>query len=213
MDELQEQWARDREKKGRAKKERAAARRLEERRAGGKASKKGRRQNKNADVPLGSATDLRGINARIRDFLLNRPDLDSLSLPPMTKRDRVGVHLLAEAYSLKSKSMGSGKGRFPVLIRTARSAVYGVNERHIEKIIGSAAGEIVPRGGGRGRLGGLWDALGGEDRAKTSSARRTARDGAVVGQGAGQLDENNLGFRLLRQMGYVGLVCCAPLPC
>jgi hypothetical protein len=212
IDELQEQWARDRERKGKLKRERAVRRQEEVQKAGGKKSKKERQQSRNSEIHLGSAVDMRSINARIREFILHQPHLESLSLPPMKKRDRVGIHLLAEAYSLKSKSMGSGKGRFPVLIRTARTAVYGVNERHIEKIIGSAEGEIVPRAGARkGRLGALWGALGGDEGTSTEARSKTKNhEGTIVGHGAGKLDEDNLGFRLLRQMGCVCVVDLFP---
>lgn len=148
----------------------------------------------------------------MREFVLEAGKT-TLSLPPMSKKSRVAVHLLAEVYGLKSKSLGSGKQRFPVLERTTRSAVYGVDERKVQAILGTAAGEGSGRwGGGRatGKVGGLWAALGGET-SKGSGQRGGGgggggakhQEGVVVGVGAEKIGSENIGFALLQKMGYV----------
>ena len=133
-----------------------------------------------------------------------------LSLPPMSKKSRVAVHLLSELYGLKSKSLGSGKNRFPVLERTSRTSVFGVDERKVRAIVGGAEGEGVGRwGGGRqtGKMGGLWAALGGEKKKGGSGGGSGGgaknREGVVVGVGADRIGAENIGFALLQRMGSV----------
>ena len=134
----------------------------------------------------------------MREFILDA-GRSTLSLPPMSKKSRVAVHLLAEVYSLKSKSLGSGKNRYPVLERTTRSAVYGVDERKVAAIIGTAAGEGSGKWGGRqnGKMGGLWAALGGEKSkgpAQRGGGGAKNREGVVVGVGAERIGSENIGF-------------------
>lgn len=109
------------------------------------------------------------------------------------------MHLLAEVYGLKSRSLGSGKNRFPVLERTSKTTVVGVSERRVRAIVGTADGEHElggfdadwggPRGKGkyRGKVGGLWKALEGASGKKSGGGRRDQlgknSEGAVVGQG------------------------------
>lgn len=131
----------------------------------------------------------------------------------MSKKSRVAVHLLSEVYGLKSKSIGKGKSRYPVLERTSKSHVFGVDERRIQAIIGTAAGEKSYGGKAKGKMGGLWAALSGEKSGgkgggggANQRAGKANRDGGVVGEGAPELDEKNIGFALLKKMGYVFLL-------
>jgi hypothetical protein len=128
-----------------------------------------------------------------------RPTGQTLDLPPMSKKSRIAVHLLAEVYGLKSRSMGSGKHRFPVLERTRKTTIAGVSERRIRAIVGTADGEYelddgYAYGGGRGgksktgKVGGLWKALEGASgrkpgRSGGGGGMRKNNEGAVVGQG------------------------------
>lgn len=199
--DLQAQWEKDRSKKGDYKRARALAR-AEAEEASPHLSKKGARP------PLASAgsSDVATINYQIREFLLHDIGRNTLSLPPMSKKSRVAVHLLCEVYGLKSKSLGKGKARFPVLERTSKTGTYRVDERRITAILGTAAGERSGGGYGggkaKGKMGGLWAALSGE---KGGGGSRTQvkpnRDGGVVGEGAASLGEGNVGFALLKKMG------------
>jgi len=137
----------------------------------------------------------------MRHFIVTDLSSTSMSLPPMAKKARIAVHLLAEVYGLKSRSMGSGKNRFPVLERTSKTTVVGVSERRVRAIVGTADGEHEldgmdgdwggPRGKGkyRGKAGGLWKALESATGKKSggSGGRRDQlgknSEGAVVGQG------------------------------
>lgn len=157
------------------------------------------------------------MNIKIRHFIMHEIGQTSLALPPMSKKSRVAVHLLSELYQLKSRSIGKGKARFPVLERGPKSAVFGVDERRISAIIGYTRGEVSSGYAGSnksaGRMGALWHALSGETRkaAGKDSHRSGAsaggsgknREGAVVGQGADRLGEGNVGYELLKRMGYV----------
>ncbi|BGP42715.1 squalene synthetase-like protein [Rhodotorula kratochvilovae] len=168
-------------------------------------------------LAAGDENDAAAINTRIRHFIVADLSAASLSLPPMAKKARIAVHLLAEVYGLKSRSLGSGKSRFPVLERTSRTTVVGVSERRVRAIVGTADGEHEldadwggPRGKGkyRGKMGGLWKALEGAS-GKKSGGGGGGRgqlgknpEGAVVGQGADRIGEDNVGFALLKKMGW-----------
>lgn len=107
------------------------------------------------------------MNTKIREFLLYDISNTTMALPPMGKKARVAVHLLSEVYGLKSKSIGKGKARFPILERTKRSSTFNVDERKIRAIIGTAHGEQQQSGwagwnsSSRGKMGGLMKELNG----------------------------------------------------
>ncbi|KPV73851.1 uncharacterized protein RHOBADRAFT_54445 [Rhodotorula graminis WP1] len=225
--QLAAQWDLDRSKKAtkKAKRaaERAAAREAEFRdtyrdKAGsysrGKAGAKSLARSGDDDD-----NDAAAINTRMRHFIVTDLSSTSMSLPPMAKKARIAVHLLAEVYGLKSRSMGSGKNRFPVLERTSKTTVVGVSERRVRAIVGTADGEHEldgidddwggPRGKGkyRGKVGGLWKALEGASGKKSGGGGRRDQlgknsEGAVVGQGADKIGEDNVGFALLKKMGW-----------
>lgn len=133
---LQAQWDKDRRKKADFKLARAEARLAEQLDPYSSSSKKSRNKNKRAkayssanaddseaasfsfDTPSRGGknnrspiTDLLGLDQEIQRFL---EDLGktTMSLPPMEKTSRVRVHQLAECYSIKSQSRGSGRARF-----------------------------------------------------------------------------------------------------
>ncbi|GAA5954955.1 hypothetical protein JCM21900_005945 [Sporobolomyces salmonicolor] len=219
---LAAQWELDRQKKAAKKAERAAARASALEASSRDASKyakksKGKVASKFSS-PLGN-NDAATMNSVIREFILYDLSSPSLSLPPMSKKSRIAVHLLAELYGLKSRSLGTGKQRFPVLERTRRTTVVGVSERRVRAIVGTADGENeVDEGylgwGGAGRGGrpkggkmlGLWKALEGAGGKKVrgggGAGTRKNHEGAVVGQGATKLGEDNVGFALLKKMGW-----------
>ncbi|TNY20434.1 hypothetical protein DMC30DRAFT_253617 [Rhodotorula diobovata] len=223
--QLAAQWDLDRSKKASKKAqraaERAAAREAEFRdtyRDKSGAYSRGKAGAKRLAAGSGDDNDAATINTRIRHFIVTDLSATSLSLPPMAKKARIAVHLLAEVYGLKSRSLGSGKNRFPVLERTSKTTVVGVSERRVRAIVGTADGEHElggfdadwggPRGKGkyRGKVGGLWKALEGASGKKSGGGRRDQlgknSEGAVVGQGADRIGEDNVGFALLKKMGW-----------
>ncbi|GAA5843237.1 hypothetical protein JCM9279_002032 [Rhodotorula babjevae] len=224
--QLAAQWDLDRSKKASKKAKRAA-----ERAAAREADFRDTYRDKAGSYSRGKAgakslarsgdddNDAATINTRMRHFIVTDISSTSMSLPPMAKKARIAVHLLAEVYGLKSRSMGSGKNRFPVLERTSKTTVVGVSEWRVRAIVGTADGEheldgmdgdwAGPRGKGkyRGKVGGLWKALEGATGKKSGGGGRRDQlgknsEGAVVGQGADKIGEDNVGFALLKKMGW-----------
>ncbi|GAA5874063.1 hypothetical protein JCM8547_004818 [Rhodosporidiobolus lusitaniae] len=217
---LAAQWETDRQKKAKKKAERAAVRaaqlEAETRDAHRYSSKSGGKKGKSS-AAFEPINDAATVNIRIRHFILYDLSTSTLSLPPMSKKARIAVHLLAEVYGLKSRSLGSGKARFPVLERTSRTTVANVSERRVRAIVGTADGENeieegyerwggLGRGGRGGKMVGLWKALEGADGKKKGGRSGGAfgknSEGAVVGQGADKLGAENIGFALLKKMGW-----------
>ena len=200
---LAEQWELDRKSKAQKKAERAAVRAAAREAESRDAYRGGRTAGKKAKAAREAASqsnDAATINKQIRQFIQYEIGMATMSLPPMSKKSRIAVHLLAEAYGLKSRSMGKGNARFPVLERTSRTTVVGVSERKIVAIVGTADGEDEmsmgygyggrPRGGGK--MSGLWKALegasgkrsgGGAGRSGGGGGVGRNSEGAVVGQG------------------------------
>ena len=199
MAELQGQWEQDRARKGQRKKERMAAR------LAATASKAERKRAKRAGVEVGfAAVDMFRVNESVREYLMT-PSQPSLALQPMAKRDRVAVHLLAEAYFLKSESKGSGSKRFPILTRTARTSIAGADQRKIQMVLDLATGKTKVRSGpssNKGRSGSLWRELQGEGARRLHQPHKKNRDGDIVGSGAAVLQEDNIGHQLLSKMGW-----------
>jgi hypothetical protein len=193
-DEMIGHWSNDREKKRLKKAER------EELRMAGMlgtgVAKKGK-----ADL---SQKYLQGmtvvqIHAELRIFLQD-PTKTTRAFPPMDKHDRKSLHEIASVLNLKSKSVGAGKNRAPVLYKTNRTSEY--TDATFNRITTAAnkgflknsafkgkkpKGGAVPRGGkGRG--------------ADTSSTG--LKHGDVVGGGAKEIGRENFGHRLMEKMGW-----------
>ncbi|KAG0371151.1 hypothetical protein BGX24_001822, partial [Mortierella sp. AD032] len=102
----------------------------------------GKKNNKNKKEPHGGSFEtLLDINRQIEDFVKNRT-IDSLQLPPMPKPLRRKVHLLCNHYSLKSQSVGSGKRRFPILIKTDRTKMP-LNPVNVNKLLNQSEKELT----------------------------------------------------------------------
>jgi hypothetical protein len=199
---MQAQWQTDRNRKADRKKARLA-KRLES-----QPTKANRKKAKRAGIEVAPVlrVDLHTVHASIKEFLMV-PDRMSLNLPPMDKKERVAVHLLAECYHLKSQSRGSGPRRFPTLTRTALSTLAGVDHNRIANVLGAAKGD--PRAlfigtSGKGRTKSLWKELSGQRGSGRATPIPTARnrDGDVVGAGASEIQADNIGYRLLQRMGW-----------
>ena len=119
----------------------------------------------------------------------------------MVRRERKIVHEIANAVKLKSKSLGSGKSRFPVLYKTSKTA-QDIEEtlRPVESRLSLT--HFLPRGDqGRRRGAPRWKASrtrsGGLERAAVSY-----RDGEIVGAAAPELGQENRGRAILEKMGW-----------
>ena len=136
------------------------------------------------------------VKAEIKNFLMGADT--TLALSPMDKADRKIIHEIANAFNLKSKSVGGAKQRFPVLYKTARTTAYLTstyerveakwNHRFLaRRDIGGSGGS--KRAGGRGRGG-------------FNSAAVSYRDGDIVGGSAPEIGAENRGRAMLEKMGW-----------
>lgn len=122
----------------------------------------------------------------------------SLPLPPMAQRERKTVHEMANLLKLKSKSVGGGKSRFPVLYKTSRTFEFDeASLNTIDSILTSrrflprmdkVKKKGIPTGKARG---------GG-----STSAGVSYRDGEIVGATAPELGQENRGRAMLEKMGW-----------
>ncbi|WVF70475.1 hypothetical protein IAT40_005265 [Kwoniella sp. CBS 6097] len=148
---------------------------------------------------LPSGLPLEIVDHKIQMFLEDKGK-NSLALPPMDKEGRKKVHMLAEAYGLKSKSRGSGKTRFPVLIKTKRSGRL-IDERKIERLLSASSQSgggfykaLYSKGAGGGGKG-----VKGRPSAGPSIRHK---EGDMVGHGAERIGMDNIGHKLLSKMGW-----------
>lgn len=116
----------------------------------------------------------------------------------MAQGERKIVHELANVFKLKSKSVGGGKSRFPVLYRTSRTMQY--NEETLkaaESLLSSR--RFLPRMDKAKKKG----APAGRDRrGGGASASASYRDGEVVGATAPEIGQENRGRTMLEKMGW-----------
>ncbi|KAF9413903.1 hypothetical protein BGZ94_000574 [Podila epigama] len=175
----------------------------------------GGRKKKGKNAPHGGNLEtLSELNRAIEDFVRD-DDLRQLQLPPMPKALRRKVHLLAENYNLESQSLGSGKNRAPMLVRTHQTRLppHPVN---VKKLLNQSEQELkmisIQRrmnkheGGRGGRGGGGGSRRGGsrrdkDDKGGGATATRPAF-GSVVGGEASAISTENKGHRMLAKMGW-----------
>lgn len=169
--DLQDQWERDRLKKAERKRLR------EEDRKQGLLTKKTKKKDKANGRPI----DLESIEATMRALVYD-VSRKSVALPPLPKEMREKVHRMALAFSLKSRSEGSKNRAQKVMVisRTSKTGTF-INEFKYSKILKK------PRTGGDGGGGG-----GGHSR---------VAEGEVIGHKAAKISQDNIGYRLLAQMG------------
>lgn len=116
----------------------------------------------------------------------------------MDKKQRKIVHDIANAFNIKSKSIGNGAKRFPCLYRTSRTISY--SESSFATVVRRVSQRFFPRMD-RGKIGGGIRAMrAGDQRGGTAAASH--RDGDVVGAGAPELGAENKGRAILERMGW-----------
>lgn len=184
-DQLVSTWTKDREKKAERKRQREEARLT-------------------ASLDAADAGDPDIIKTRIRQFLVQ--DVDVLKLSPMESQVRAGVHRLAKALKLNSRSEGKeglGLGRYPVLTKTPYTPHYTVHTIwQIDELMNlrkffpknvykrskapRSSGVPRPRRGGGGVMSGA-----------------TYRDGEEVAASAPEIGADNRGRAMLEKMGWV----------
>ncbi|RDL32472.1 uncharacterized protein BP5553_08928 [Venustampulla echinocandica] len=138
---------------------------------------------------------IHAVNEEIKTFLMSHHT--TISLPPMDKADRKIVHELANAFNLKSKSLGSGAKRFPVLCKTARTSVYV--EGKFAAVEGRLIRRFLPRMDvGRKPYVNQRSGRGGG----AGNGAASYRDGDIVGASAPELGVENKGRAMLEKMGW-----------
>jgi len=169
--DLQQQWGHDRLKKAERKRLR------EEQRKQGLLTKKVKKKDKANGQPL----ELEDIETIMRELVYDI-SRKSVTLPPLPKEIREQVHRLALAFCLKSKSEGSkNKGQKVMVISRSGKTGTRINESKVSKILKRPRTE----GGGGG---------GGGRHNKVA-------EGEVIGHKAAKISQDNIGYRLLAQMG------------
>ncbi|KAM0715852.1 hypothetical protein Q7P37_008366 [Cladosporium fusiforme] len=190
------QWSNDRDKKRMKKAERE-----ELRMQGmlGSAGKKGQ-----ADL---SQKYLQGMTvAQIHDELrlfLRDAGKTTRSFPPMGKDDRKALHEIANALALKSKSVGAGKHRQPILYKTTRTPAY--SDATFRRVTAAASRGFLKNSAFKGKKPKGGALPKGQRAGKGRGADTTTtglRHGDVVGGGAKEIGRENFGHRLLEKMGW-----------
>lgn len=107
----------------------------------------------------------------------------------MEKESRRRVHLLADAFNLKSKSVGKGGDRRITLIRTTRSGTQ-IKEGKIRSLL-------------KGRFRSAVFTSPHDRRAGDGAGAKfgKTKEGDVVGHRAEKINAENRGYQLLERMG------------
>ena len=113
------------------------------------------------------------------------------------------MHEIAAALNLKSKSVGSGKDRFPVLYKTGQT-LY-TDAMFDKAIIASSQGKLShdmkfakKYARQNAKMGSKF-----EKRGKFGSKEAaTVRNGEIVGAGAAEIGTNSFGHKMMEKMGW-----------
>ncbi|OTA03404.1 hypothetical protein A9Z42_0038760 [Trichoderma parareesei] len=130
----------------------------------------------------------------------------SLSLPPMDPHTRKGVHELSHKLGIKSKSIGGGDQRRPVLYRTKKTSY---NEREFEQVIvmikrrfgrqpSFKADSRKNRQGQKGPKG----PKGSKPLGRSGGGAFSYHEGEVIGASAPELGTENRGRAMMEKMGW-----------
>ena len=173
--ELEEQWRKDRAKKAERKRQRRLERLAKAAdpftpKSGGKKGRKAMlaAARLHQSIVQNRIVNMPALVTQIRVFVVNPGENEAMVLPPMSSPNRKMVHELAFAFGLKSKSRGSGEGRYSSLTRTKKTGL-AVDERLIARILR------------RGERIGFGDS-GGSEHAKEKYGLPRNRDGDEVGK-------------------------------
>ena len=196
-DEMLGHWSNDREKKRLKKAEREELRR--EGLLGAGVAKKGKADLSQKYVQGMTVVQ---IHEELRIFLQDVTKT-TRAFPPMDKHDRKSLHEIANVLNLKSKSVGAGKNRAPVLYKTNRTADY--TDATFNRITAAANKGFLKNSAFKGKKpkGGAVPKMqrGGKGRGADTSSTGL-RHGDVVGGGAKEIGRENFGHRLMEKMGW-----------
>ena len=179
---LQAAWKNDRTRKKAQKQERQE---LRLKGLLGKGNEK--RPNLKSKYPNGISLDQIGVETEI--FLSSSND--NLCLPPMDAHARKVVHEIGHRHGLKSRSMGAGNARFPILYKTSHTRDYDV------KVLAQVRRRFLPNPA-KGRK----KTRSGIQNGGGAGPGAAYRDGEIVGACAPELGQDNKGRAILEKMGW-----------
>lgn len=201
--ELQSAWMNDRSKKKQKKAEREELRALGL--LGGK-GKKNKFTKPDLHQRYQEGITLSQIKIELEEFLDNE-DWQTKNFPPMLKDDRKILHQIAEHFNLKSKSVGAGKNRAPVLIKTNRTIEF--SEERFSLVYGYVQKGFFPNSRMNGKKGRGANATAQQSKLNRlqrgkggTGAAGGYRNGEVVGATAPEIGESNFGRKLMERMGW-----------
>lgn len=195
-DEMLGHWSNDREKKRLKKAER------EELRMQGLLGAAGKKGKADLGQKYQQGMTMPQIHEELRAFLQDAGKT-TRAFPPMDKHDRKALHELANALNLKSKSVGAGKNRAPVLYKTARSA--DVSDAMFRRVAAASNRGFLKNSAFKGKKpkgGALPKAQRGGKGRGADTGSTGLRHGEVVGGGAKEIGRENFGHRLMEKMGW-----------
>ncbi|TIA92175.1 hypothetical protein E3P99_00769 [Wallemia hederae] len=140
------------------------------------------------------------INYEIQSFV-DVPQRKMMKLPPMDNKSRKQIHMLADAYNLKSKSVGKGVGRHIMLLKTARSG------HNVDYAVVNKAAKACNDGG----IGNFYKTLHLARKAASSGKKGASgpkpvmtkhREGTIVGHEAQPIGQESVGYKMLAMMGW-----------
>ncbi|TIB63456.1 hypothetical protein E3P78_01759 [Wallemia ichthyophaga] len=140
------------------------------------------------------------INTEIQSFV-DVPQRKMMKLPPMDNKSRKQIHMLADTYGLKSKSIGKGVGRHIMLLKTGRTG------QNVDYGVVSKAAKACDKGG----IGNFYKTLHlarkaasgskkGDGGAKPKMIKHT--EGTIVGHEAQPIGQESVGYKMLATMGW-----------
>ncbi|KAL7951165.1 hypothetical protein V8C42DRAFT_303268 [Trichoderma barbatum] len=180
-EKLQAAYSNDRQKKAQRKKER------EELRAMGLLGKRGQ---VDLRAKYSTGITMSQVAEEVKTFLVGAQEI--LNLPPMDKRTRKMVHELANKFNIKSKSIGAGEQRRPVLYRTKKTTYKEATFEQAVMRIKRQYSHSSSQSSKQNRL----------KPAGRSDAGTSYRDGEVIGASAPELGTGNRGRTMLEKMGW-----------
>lgn len=199
------QWKKDRGSKKAKKQER------QRQHQAGIIGKKAKRARMSHEVDTRSSGELDGYHGHIRRFVSHSDyaGIEELPMPAMDKAVRRAVHVLCQAYGLKTASQGSGKRRHIILYKTKHSAQLpeadyleetlfrakrslGFNSKYRDTLLPEAAQRKLGRSGKPMRTGRDGGGAGGR-----------LRDGDLVGADAPEIAIANRGRQMLEKLGWL----------
>ncbi|PNS21417.1 Protein SQS1 [Sphaceloma murrayae] len=192
ISDLQSAWSNDRAKKAAKKAER------EELRAEGLLGRgKANKFRPDPQIKFAEGLTLNQLRHELEDFL-DEDDAQQKAFPPMEKGERQMLHRIANIFDLSSNSRGSGKSRFTILSKRARTGEFDARKwSQVEKMTKRS----FLKGTGKGRGGAPPPPRAGRG-GGFSSAAVGYRNGEVVGAAAPEIAEGNFGRKLMEKMGW-----------